>query len=674
MRNTNPRYISNAPIGEDQFKGQSHKRISDILADEIREGSSRMVGLEGGWGSGKSNLIKLVDNKLKDTDNHDGKKYPVIIYDAWGHIADLQRRSILEEVTFSLINDHKVLGKSWVEKLDELLAKKKATRTKKMPALSTPLVTMLISTIFVPLVGYFMTLAPQGSIWKWMTPLLFIVCVALLICYERYRSMKRHEQKITPQTFFGEMFMLYQGQISEDTTYEVVAEKEPSSSQFKNWMHSLDNSLPDSVKRVVLVFDNLDRLPCQKVQEFWAAVHSFFSEEKFKKIMVVVPFDRAHVINAFKEENEEDNSRSYGDDFINKTFDVVYRVSPLILSDWKTFFNTKWAEAFGVESAVPDAVTQIYDAFALTITPREIVSFINEYVSIVKTSIDEIPAQYIALFIFGKKHIDKNPQKELLNPSFLGSLRFLYENDNDIPKYLSALFYQLPVSEAMDVVFTRICQQALDNNNPEQLSDIVSRPTIFMSVLENAILDITNIENTTLCLNSLDLSNLSQDAINRLWNCVYRKLDFNILEKESVKDYHLILLKHLANKHSKNKLAGSMVKGYRYSEENTPEADNYVKGVRLLRDFDTDIMARAISPKWKINAELFVRLVERAGSDWHTMTLFIEGPELDHYLASLDIERLRSLKVIPLITEMELYKGSSFEEYKKCLPLEKVDS
>ena len=48
MSNTNPQHIANAPIGEDQFKGQSHKRISSVIANEIRNGESRMIG----WGLG----------------------------------------------------------------------------------------------------------------------------------------------------------------------------------------------------------------------------------------------------------------------------------------------------------------------------------------------------------------------------------------------------------------------------------------------------------------------------------------------------------------------------------------------------------------------------------------------------------------------------------------------
>lgn len=667
MSNTNPQHIANAPIGEDQFKGQSHKRISSVIANEIRNGESRMIGLDGGWGAGKSNLIRLVDKDLNGTIENGSKNYPVIVYDAWGHIADLQRRSILEEVTNSLIYTHKALGESWIKRLDELLAKKKATRTKKMPALSTPLITLLISVILVPLMNYFTNIVPAESFLRWLIPLLFIIIVAAILIGERWWSMNKHGQEFSFSTFFGEMFMLYQGKISEDTTYEVVAEQEPSSSQFKKWIHDIDESFPKGIEKVVLVFDNLDRLPCHKVQEFWAAIHSFFAEEKFRKISVVVPFDRAHVVNAFRSENDGDNSRSYGDDFINKTFDVVYRVSPLILSDWKSYFNLKWEDAFGKGNIVPDSVTQIYDALSEVITPRDIISFINEYVSIIKTSTDDIPGQYVALFIFGEKYIDVNPQEELLKPSFLGSLKFLYENDNEVTKYLSALYYQLPVEDAMDIVFTRQCQLSLDNNTPEQLANLAERTDIFMSIIENAILNVSNIENVTLCLNSLDLRGLSTESINRLWNCVYRKLNFDTLEHEELKDYQFILLKHIANKQSKNRLAISLVKGYRYAEESNPENDNYVKGVRLLKEYDSDIAAKAISPMWKISAELFVRLVERAGFDWHTMALDVDVKDLDNYMATLEIDSLKDLKVIPLITELNLYNGEEFEAYKKSL-------
>ncbi len=44
-----------------------------------------MIGIDGGWGSGKSNLVKLISNEL-NAGISDKKKqmFPFITYDAWG--------------------------------------------------------------------------------------------------------------------------------------------------------------------------------------------------------------------------------------------------------------------------------------------------------------------------------------------------------------------------------------------------------------------------------------------------------------------------------------------------------------------------------------------------------------------------------------------------------------
>lgn len=123
-------------------------------------------------------------------------------------------------------------------------------------------------------------------------------------------------------SYTEELFLVYKDKISEESTYEVISEKEPSSLQFKEWMHHLDESIKDG-KKVILVFDNMDRLPIVKVQEFWAAIHSFFAEENFNNLVIIVPLDRSHIINAFKSEDNADNNRCYGNDFINKTFSVT---------------------------------------------------------------------------------------------------------------------------------------------------------------------------------------------------------------------------------------------------------------------------------------------------------------------------------------------------------------
>ena len=179
----------------------------------------------------------------------------------------------------------------------------------------------------------------------------------------------------------------------KEKTIENISEIEPSSAQFKKWMSKIDENIKDC--KLIIVFDNMDRLPKVEVQELWAAIHSFFAEINYNNIVVIVPFDRNHIHTAFESENidlEDGHSqlegtseqkqvckKCYGDDFINKTFDVIYRVSPPIMSGWKNYFATRWKDAMGEELKEDSRILQIYDVSVENPTPREIIAFINEF-------------------------------------------------------------------------------------------------------------------------------------------------------------------------------------------------------------------------------------------------------------------------------------------------------
>ena len=95
-----PRFIQNKPCGIDKFDGGSQERLAKTIARHFCQNDSldeectlpRIIGIEGIWGSGKSNVVKMLERELSDD-------YYFFEYDAWGHQEDLQRRSILELLT-----------------------------------------------------------------------------------------------------------------------------------------------------------------------------------------------------------------------------------------------------------------------------------------------------------------------------------------------------------------------------------------------------------------------------------------------------------------------------------------------------------------------------------------------------------------------------------------------
>lgn len=663
-------YLQTTPQGEDLFAGKSHEAISKIIARQIKCGNNcQMIGIDGGWGAGKSNLVRLISKELNGVvDDKKKHMFPFVTYDAWGHSSDLQRRTILEEITKALINEYDCLDESWKSKLDELLAKKKNTHSINVPRLNTAMIVAGFLVAITPLVNWIVSLIPGNC--QWTKVLAATLPYILGLIYAIRHKNKTHKKSSAKDdifsSFFEELFLIYDDKISEETTYEVISEDEPSSCQFKEWMHGLDNSLKDDIK-IVLVFDNMDRLPIAKVQEFWAAIHSFFAEEIFKNIIIIVPFDRSHIINAFKSEDigDGENKKHYGNDFINKTFTVIYRVAPPIMSDWKSFFYQKWQEAFGPKSKPDNEVTQIYDVNSSEITPRNIIAFINELITLKSISIDSIPDKYLALYIFGKDEISENCTKELLSPAYLGNLSFLYKNDTEMAKYMSAIHYQLPIDKAMDVVFTRQFKNSLDNKNENNVSQLAKNNSVFKSIAEVAILEVNNIENATTTLEAADLSNIDDDIIDYIWQLLYQRTcslggDFSVY-----KSFHTILLSHIS-KRDRYKFISMLIKQYQSVEEKSFNCKAYVQGVDAIRLVDTNELESVLKSEWEISAPLFMKLTQITKESYGDYGYYCSEENLDDYLSNLDISDWGNVSINKHLAEK--YK---FERYKNKL-VEKI--
>lgn len=636
-----PRFLDNKPCGQDLFIGKSHDSVAKNIANIIANNSSNIIGIDGGWGSGKSNMVDLVRKKLNS------EKYHFFIYDAWGHQEDLQRRSILEELTSQLTNgDKKAKNKKavldetkWKRKLKDLLSKKREVETKTIPKLSCGIILMALAIIATPILDV-VSSKIESNLWKvlitsipFLVVLLFTVVLFIKnLC--KYRKCERVSQIV--KISLNETFSIYTDKQKEDTTFETISEEEPSSRKFRDWMHEIDNDLDKNI--VIVVFDNMDRLPAQKVQELWASIHTFFADENYNNIKALVPFDRQHIITAFKNEDDA-TGKCFGNDFINKTFDAVYRVSPPIMSDWKDYFVKRWEEAFGTK---PDSkVTQIYDILSDSITPREIIAFINEFVSIKQISDESIPDEYIALFIKGKEKMSDNPKEEILNPTYLGAMDFMYKNDPNLPMYMSALYYQLPANKALDIVYTEALKKALDNNEISQIKTLQTQTGVFYPILENAITSITNIPNSVAALNQC-FANENNEQTRLAWDCVYKR------EKEQeitqpLQDYQKILIQHISNK---NEYLKKLVTGF-YNLQDI-DVINYYKSICQLSKIEGINPFEYLTEK-VVEAEPFIKFVEQAKETYNQYKIVCEQEKLNQYLSGLDVDRLSSLNAISFI-------------------------
>ena len=653
-----PRLIPNRPCNKDLFEGNAHDNLAKAIAEIINSPENvSMIGIDGGWGSGKSNLVGMVSNHLNAIGEEGGEIYHFFTYDVWGHQNDLPRRSILEELTTDLVSGETPILEEdkWKEKRDNLLSKKRNTKSKIVPKINYVIIAASVLIILTPFISTISSIFNRQWANITLAVLPYFIIIGLVI-RQRIKDLKKNEQEVNCKNFFTELFLLYNDKITENETFETISEREPSSKQFNEWVKDIDNSLKEANKNLVIVFDNMDRLPKSKVQEFWAAIHSFFSEANYSNISVIVPFDRAHIQNAFQSEDIEDSGRDgtesklkicYGNDFINKTFDIVFSVPPPILSGWKKYFRDMWKEAFGPNTDADPDVLQIFDKLTPENSPRKIIAFINSFVTLKKTTDSSIEDKYIALYIFGREHIAKEPLSQILTPTYLGALEFLYKNDQRMQECMSSLYYQLPSNEAMDVIFSHRLKIELDNNTPKTIVEL-KESAKYWSILFNAIPEVTNIMNATMALKDI-LADTEQNKSSKIWSALYKKAMSSMDNISEYEEYHKILASKLTQKERRTYIE-SLIRQYHNRIKLKP-IDNYIYGIDELLSIETEIYKILKDYNTLIEAKEYLALVVHKKSLHTLYGVTVNEEDFDNYISSLSTDIAAVTSIYPYTKE-----------------------
>lgn len=556
-----PRFIPDKPDGKDLYEGQSQKTLGDNICQFITENDTnnkKVIGIEGEWGSGKSNVIEILKEKLKDT-------YYFFVFDAWGHQEDLTRRSLLEGLLIKLIDDDVLKGKKsdWQKELKTLLAKTVEKEQKNIPQFSWAVILSVIGILFMPITKFItdsylkarVTETSHPDFWNYLVATLLLITSFVPLLYFVGRSI----YKAPPgerKNIIRELFYIYKGKEIKNTSHETISEDEPTVRQFSDFLENLEQN---SKKKLVIVFDNMDRLPSAKVKEIWSSIHTFFASEGNQiKSWAIVPFDNDHISNIFNDEDKKkDSIKKYADSYIHKTFSIVFHVSPPVLTDWKHFFSTKFTEAFGTPPPITETLETIFDYHHLVdpkIKPRDIICFINDLVALKKLWKEQIPFRYLALFALKRMEIMQNPFEAITTKKYLGTLGSLFESDPKLDTIISALSFNVPVEKADEVLLKRPIEQALFGEG--DLIKISSHKhffTIFDSVFYNSK---PNVLTAISCLDALPLETREKPEMNNYWE----KISQSILSVSPFALSHVEAVKVLARRIKNQEIIENLLK------------------------------------------------------------------------------------------------------------------
>lgn len=696
-----PQFISNLPCGDDYTEGKAQERLSKAIATHIESSDDknlkisipRIIGLKGEWGIGKSNVIKQLRKSINS-------KYYIFEYDTWGHQVDLQRRSFLETLTTDLIKEKILSGDttienkkgetnniSWNEKLKYLLSTKREFETETRPKLNDSFILFILVAIFTQICAIIANINCISEIW-WLS--ILITILPLIIAFFKLLCIK-NKRSLTWKNIFHEIVSIYSGKIQNDVSYETISEEEPSVADFKNWMEDISTHIGASDKKLIVVYDNMDRLPADKVKELWSSIHTFFAENGFQNIWVIISFDEKHLSCAFGESSEKEKLTNQ---FISKTFPVVYRVTPPVITDYQKLFDDLYLRAFGnYEEKDKEMIYRILRLEKPNATIREMIEFLNSLVALKQIWKDEIDLLYCAVFKLKEKEIIGNPiveysegdfrgethiltknvtiEEEILSGYYLGQyIKNILPNDETLQTNLAALVYGVPKNLAEQIPLIKYIESCFEKeeNDINKYSKLKKFVAILHETIQNT--DEAKTDKVIKGLSKLNIESFNETdkiIVANIWKELAKRKEKHALYKQEFDDSYKTLLLHVDDKNRfVKKLCNrlqNIEKEYSKVEFNGEDYYNALKGIHdyvLENNIDVDI-SRFIIEKY-IDAETFVKYVRTAKNDYKTFKLYTNNDDLNDCFIDNDVNNIGDLCVLSYIKNDEQYSFISLKQ------------
>jgi hypothetical protein len=319
------------------------------------------IGLFAKWGSGKSTIANSLKKKLFP------KNIPVVLFDVWKHEGDDLRRTFLKEIFKQLKS--KDYGNDFFSEefnLNDRLERSVSTSSN---------TNLIINKKFLK------------QLRPWFVSSLVILGIAFLVLYY-FHVLNEVWSFIEPfvLTFAGVTgggaFLIWLLKLSvyffssETTSYGVDKFKDPHEfeEEFANILKALKHP------RIVIVFDNLDRVTHDKVAEVLSTIKTFLEpadiENKKKEVVFLVPCDarsiKHHLANVY---GSSDQFTFDSDEFLRKFFNTLIWIPDFIPVELESLakdslYDTK------VSVLDNDYVAWII-AKAFRNNPRQIIQFVN---------------------------------------------------------------------------------------------------------------------------------------------------------------------------------------------------------------------------------------------------------------------------------------------------------
>ena len=305
------------------------------------------IGLFGKWGSGKTTIINVLEDKLKR------ERIAVVDFDVWKHEGDALRRTFLKESTQQL---KEYLPKNF--KLNERL---------KIPIRKTV----------------------ENKI-QWNKKFFFILCILVgasvgvgaIVHYFFPKSLGIYSSAVLGGGLVSAILIWVVQHLLVTETLTRIFDRFKDPHEFEAEFERIVGEV--DCERLVFMIDNLDRCTHERAVELLSTMKTFLAEDKDTGggngcIFVIACDDEAikqHLASVYRLSNEQNQEESFSPgEFLRKFFNTSLRIPQFIDTELETYTENLLEETGIPELNSLDAASVITTAFRDN--PRQIKQFIN---------------------------------------------------------------------------------------------------------------------------------------------------------------------------------------------------------------------------------------------------------------------------------------------------------
>ncbi|ASG66814.1 hypothetical protein CEW91_12000 [Idiomarina piscisalsi] len=503
----------------DELTDKVHERTAEAIYQFIkneRSGSEGLtIGLEGSWGSGKSHIINLTRGMFSHcTDTL------FFSFDAWAHEGDPLRKAFLNELINEAINRSSSPDSSLVNSLEGIKAQVNRGTETRLTSHAKPSVlglVLMLSLILTPLGYGLLASRPETSVsfyWGHISDIdwrlvsggfcfvpLTIALYQVVSSLQKVQKLKevikspfvRKKSEKSSCSEVREESDDNDGRFFTSTQTEFTAQKtlengEPTSWDFSRYYDDVIKAITADkdygFSKIVIVIDNIDRLSRIHARGVWSTLQTFFqsrsssrisSNYNEKDIWYLIPYDRQAFCEAIEgsSSSEEDLSSQLG--LLDKNFQVVFEVPPVVSSTWVDYFSRLVDTAFGYRwnssevEEFKEAFERINSKLHVSPTIREMRAVVNRAGAIAMQTMHSISTKNICLYVcMRRKHGEETFRKKLISSDGFSGLDI--ENHDRLE--LATILFNVEQNKAAQLLLEEPIIKALQSPTNNQITEL----------------------------------------------------------------------------------------------------------------------------------------------------------------------------------------------------------